>query len=545
MRASDKSSRPPVQPAGIRTARKRSTGRSGAEPGNAAKVVAQQAWDGRHARRHRQRNFGAERHRAAGGESTRPAGPACGEPDRHRFHRARRGRCRNDGRSRPQRAKARALAQALCRRAYVEIRSGRTAQARVDRRRGACGRPPRARPRPRGDGVAASRRSAIPDPQQRARRARQRAGRPHVQGAGPTRVSRGAHGGACPPRAALRAGSRKPIAPRTGRWRWRGAPATCTASATPPTCSRSTNLTSPEACSSCGRRSTRSPPRAMSSARPSSRTISDSGTACSACTSARGGCIYRRPMRTGAPDRWASRSRPRMWVLGHLEHELGLDHRRPGAPRARGRALGGGRRRPRARVPRRRRIAFGTLGRRTGAGRGHPRGGRRSQHRYRRGFARDQCLHRAGRVPPRRRRRRWARSKRRRTPRASIARIELADIQGCDLVEVWWWHLEALRANGKDAAAARALAIAYRLMVEPIAKLTDEGLRRNYLNKIAVNRRIVAARLAGRSPRAGAATRRLAHLAGDVDAAGAVRAAGRHRPAPERTALTPPSCTNS
>ncbi|MFO1325593.1 MAG: GAF domain-containing protein [Burkholderiales bacterium] len=74
----------------------------------------------------------------------------------------------------------------------------------------------------------------------------------------------------------------------------------------------------------------------------------------------------------------------------------------------------------------------------------------------------------------------------------------LADIQGIDETELWWRHREALRANGRAAAAQRALALAYRFLVEPIRKLTDEGLRRNYLNKVPVHRRIVEATLAGR-----------------------------------------------
>ena len=84
----------------------------------------------------------------------------------------------------------------------------------------------------------------------------------------------------------------------------------------------------------------------------------------------------------------------------------------------------------------------------------------------------------------------------------------LGDLQGITATEVWWHHHEALRASGKIAEARRALAQAYRFLVDPISKLTDEGLRRNYLNKREVNRRIVKAWVA--EPR-----RRLAHLAGE------------------------------
>ena len=89
---------------------------------------------------------------------------------------------------------------------------------------------------------------------------------------------------------------------------------------------------------------------------------------------------------------------------------------------------------------------------------------------------------------------------------------DLAEIQGIDVTELWWHHHLALQASGRAAAAQRALATAYRFLVEPISKLTDEGLRRNYLNKVDVHRRIVEATLAGRRRSAG--SRRLpAHLA--------------------------------
>ena len=84
----------------------------------------------------------------------------------------------------------------------------------------------------------------------------------------------------------------------------------------------------------------------------------------------------------------------------------------------------------------------------------------------------------------------------------------LADIQGIDEVSVWWQHYQALRACKKNAEATRALAVAYRFLVKPIRNLTDEGLRRNYLNKSEEHRKVVAAWLA--QPRRG----RPPHLAG-------------------------------
>ncbi len=87
---------------------------------------------------------------------------------------------------------------------------------------------------------------------------------------------------------------------------------------------------------------------------------------------------------------------------------------------------------------------------------------------------------------------------------ASTEAIELhhggkaREIQGIDPIDVWWRHCLALRANGRSKEARRAVATAYSLLVEPIAKLTDEGLRRNYLNKPEVHRDVVLAALAER-----------------------------------------------
>ncbi len=91
---------------------------------------------------------------------------------------------------------------------------------------------------------------------------------------------------------------------------------------------------------------------------------------------------------------------------------------------------------------------------------------------------------------------------------------KLADIQGIEALWIWWQHFQALRACGKTARARRALAIAYRLLVIPIGKLTDEGLRRNYLNKIDEHRGIVLAWLADGGARASSGKKRPAHLAG-------------------------------
>ena len=88
-------------------------------------------------------------------------------------------------------------------------------------------------------------------------------------------------------------------------------------------------------------------------------------------------------------------------------------------------------------------------------------------------------------------------------------------MEDMDAPMLWWQHHRALAANGKAAAASRALARAYRLMVEPIAHLSDAGLRRNYLNKIDVHREIVAAWLAAKVPARGKPPR-IPHLAGET-----------------------------
>jgi GAF domain-containing protein/CheY-like chemotaxis protein/tetratricopeptide (TPR) repeat protein len=91
---------------------------------------------------------------------------------------------------------------------------------------------------------------------------------------------------------------------------------------------------------------------------------------------------------------------------------------------------------------------------------------------------------------------------------------DMAPIEGMDADELWWRHSQALAASGQAAAAQRAMATAYRYVVTPIARLSDEGLRRNYLNKVRVRREIIAAWLADvRKHKAGTA-RRIPHLAG-------------------------------
>lgn len=64
--------------------------------------------------------------------------------------------------------------------------------------------------------------------------------------------------------------------------------------------------------------------------------------------------------------------------------------------------------------------------------------------------------------------------------------------------EAWWWRYQVLcqAAPGRRAALAaeawEALQRAHEVMLAGIATLNDEGLRRNYLNKVRINRDILA-----------------------------------------------------
>ena len=82
---------------------------------------------------------------------------------------------------------------------------------------------------------------------------------------------------------------------------------------------------------------------------------------------------------------------------------------------------------------------------------------------------------------------------------------------------VWWRHSQALQANGEVAAAREALEMAYQFMLKGIAGLSDEGLRRNYLNKIEEHREIVGAWIKDARKRRLSPQRSTAHLAGEAN----------------------------
>jgi len=82
---------------------------------------------------------------------------------------------------------------------------------------------------------------------------------------------------------------------------------------------------------------------------------------------------------------------------------------------------------------------------------------------------------------------------------------------------IWWRYSQALQANGLHAEARKALEQSWRLLLGSMASLSDEGLRRNYLNKRAENREIVRAWLAHAQERKLPKREREAHLAGKVN----------------------------
>jgi GAF domain-containing protein/tetratricopeptide (TPR) repeat protein len=58
---------------------------------------------------------------------------------------------------------------------------------------------------------------------------------------------------------------------------------------------------------------------------------------------------------------------------------------------------------------------------------------------------------------------------------------------------IWWRHAQTLQANKKNKKADEALEMAYDFLLKGIANLHDHGLRRNYLNKVIINREIIQA----------------------------------------------------
>jgi len=79
--------------------------------------------------------------------------------------------------------------------------------------------------------------------------------------------------------------------------------------------------------------------------------------------------------------------------------------------------------------------------------------------------------------------------------------------------EIWWTHAQALAANGHTQKARAAMEQAHALLLQGIASVRDDGLRRSYLNKDAVNREILAAWIEDATARKLPRERIFAHLA--------------------------------
>ncbi|PZP28354.1 MAG: hypothetical protein DI603_19515 [Roseateles depolymerans] len=78
----------------------------------------------------------------------------------------------------------------------------------------------------------------------------------------------------------------------------------------------------------------------------------------------------------------------------------------------------------------------------------------------------------------------------------------LAPLENLDLPALWWRRHEVLRAAGRGREAGQALRRAYRFQCLRLARLSDEGMRRNSLNKRPVARALIQAWLAaGQRPR--------------------------------------------
>ena len=88
---------------------------------------------------------------------------------------------------------------------------------------------------------------------------------------------------------------------------------------------------------------------------------------------------------------------------------------------------------------------------------------------------------------------------------------------GFSPAHAWWWRHRALATSGNAAGAARALETAYELMLDGIRTLSDEGLRRSYVNKLAIHRSLVAAWIVHARRKRYSSRRRTAHLSGDTD----------------------------
>jgi GAF domain-containing protein/CheY-like chemotaxis protein/tetratricopeptide (TPR) repeat protein len=94
---------------------------------------------------------------------------------------------------------------------------------------------------------------------------------------------------------------------------------------------------------------------------------------------------------------------------------------------------------------------------------------------------------------------------------------DLAALDGMSPTLLWWTHSRALAASRQAPAARKALETAYEFLRKGIASLSDEGLRRNYLNKIQAHREIVLAWIKDAPKRRLSVQQSATHLLGEAN----------------------------
>ncbi len=90
-------------------------------------------------------------------------------------------------------------------------------------------------------------------------------------------------------------------------------------------------------------------------------------------------------------------------------------------------------------------------------------------------------------------------------------------LDGCSPPALWWSIHQAFQASGAQRDARAALERAYRLVVDSVAKLSDEGLRRNALGKEKETRELLAAWIQHARDRGLSEGEQLAHLTGSAN----------------------------
>ncbi len=99
---------------------------------------------------------------------------------------------------------------------------------------------------------------------------------------------------------------------------------------------------------------------------------------------------------------------------------------------------------------------------------------------------------------------------------------------------IWWRHVQALNANKKTKEARAALERAYDFLLESISNIRDAGLRRNVLNKVEDNRKLLQYWFKDGEKRKLPKERLFAHLEHRIQFARAVQAPRGYGSAPQR-----------